>query len=350
MTLPGVGPLPADPEQALAMLAEHHPEAVRLGCGYTPRVPATDWKRVAPFVALGLAALAAAGAPARAQQGWLLRKHVSAALARGAHRSVTGIYSFAEVEKTLNTKASKHTGAAQATTLRRASQLLAPAGQPPKQVQVGRRDGLAPYDEAELGALLDAATTLPTPMWRARASLALALTAGAGLTSADCHALRTDSLTASSDGVLVHVPGPRARTVALWHELDQLAVAAWDSVLVHDHAGTEVRKMWPTRAALGTWFDETDWLQVAKPNAYRLRATWTALVLGSGCPVADYITAAHVTGIDSWLAPVRWLPPAPAEEQQANVRGSRQPYTPSGRELDGRPWPTPTLQLRAVGA
>lgn len=353
--------LPEDPGKAYAVLADRNPAAATLACEYGPRfISDTDWSPLAQLVTLGIAAAGPDSGKDAARHGWVLHHHVSAALARGAARTVSGVYGPDQVEHTLaclppGVSAAKRS--AFATTLRRVSRRLVPAGQRPEPVKTARRATLAPYSTEELAALLDGAVTVPAPRWRARVTLAIALAGGAGLTNADCHALTTTSRMVDAAGVRVVVPsGTRARTVPVRHEFEQLLTAAWQAVLEHDHhrrasSETDGAELVVTRGHVGGWFEEVDWPEpVGMPDSRRLRATWTVLALAGGCSVPAYLQAAHITSTGTWHAPLRWVAPLGDDAYRVQLRGTAEPYVPSGRALDGQPWPAPMVPLADGGA
>lgn len=85
---------------------------------------------------------------------------------------------------------------------------------------------------------------------------------------------------------------------------------------------------------------------MARPNTHRPRATWSALTFASGCGLPAYLRAAHITSLDSWMAPTALLPDLALTDYYAQVRGITGPFAPAGRALDGQPWPAPAIPLR----
>lgn len=83
----------------------------------------------------------------------------------------------------------------------------------PADLPLPRRRAKQPYTAAEIGGFLALADAQPTAARRMRASGLICLGAGAGLIRSDLRLVRGTSVACRSGGVLVDVPGPRARSV-----------------------------------------------------------------------------------------------------------------------------------------
>ena len=179
--------LPADPVVAFATLAgTADPTLVARARSYQPRVPEPSWPLAAPWVALGILTSGAKSQQGAAASGRWSTIHVTACLNRGTSRTMTGIWGSDSVEHTLATiEASEHTRANLATTLRRAAVALTGAASPVLARKEARRDPLEPYTTEEFADVVDAATSIASPLWRARICLLVAMHAGAGLRTAD---------------------------------------------------------------------------------------------------------------------------------------------------------------------
>ena len=347
--------LPVDPAAARDQLAATTTDTVRgYAGGYRPKsINTTDWASMRPFVELAVLALAPASKLEAGKVGWMAAQHVQACLDRGTDRTVPGVWASDQVEHTLASKlrVGDASRASLASVLRRASRLLVPAGQPPRPARHPRWTNSAPYDTDSFADLLDAVTTLAAPLWRARATLLVALGAGAGITNADAALLEPGDLTATGHGLLVHVRGSdRARTVPVRHELEHLTAAAHTALAAaaaEDRGAGGRDRLFPGQDAASRLFGQLTWPPgVDRPNTHRLRATWSALTFASGCGVPAYLRAAHITSVDSWYATVPLLPDLPFDEYCAQVRGTTAPFVTGDRELDGRPWPAPAIPLR----
>ena len=339
--------LPSDPVVAFTALAgSADPTLVHRAGTYRPRVPEPSWPVAAPWVALGILAAGAKSPQRVAASGRWSTIHVTACLDRGASRTLTGVWGADAVEHTIATlTASEHLRANLATTLRRASAILTGSSGPVLGRKVRRRDPLGPYTSDELADVVDAATTIASPLWRARICLLVAMHADAGLRTGDLDFLRPGHVTVDRRGVLVRVPGARARLVPVRVELEHLGAAALDAWQAERPDGP----LLPTNAPSSRCFDRAPWpAGVARLSSPRLRATWTTWLLAGGASVQAVTTAADIATVESWFAPVRLLADLPEVTYLAQVRGTTDPFA-RGRALDGQPWSSPVVPLAGNG-
>jgi hypothetical protein len=345
-------PPPTDPAAAYDHLASTaDQDLLSRVTAYRPR-GWTDarWAELGPLVRVALLALAPASDASATKYGGFLARHVAACAARGTDLSVPGVWAHAQVEHTLSAPRdgwSQRSMAVLDAPLRRVSRGLVPAGQPTPPPRRSAHPPAPPYRTAELVAVVDHVTTLAQPLWRARAGLLVALTAGAGLTDADLRVLTHGAVRVTGHAVVVDVPtGPRARTVPVHHGFEELALAAHTGLTgLTDHEDDD--RLLPAKDPAAKLLAALAWPDdAARPTARRLRATWTALVLASGAGLPAFLRAAHLTGRDSWNAAVDLLTPLSDAAYQTQLRGTTGPVAATGRALDGRPWPAPVVPLR----
>lgn len=80
-----------------------------------------------------------------------------------------------------------------------------------------------PYDERDVSMILRRIETVTVPRKKAQIQCAVALGLGAGLNTNDLHDLRRNHIDdRGPDGMVIDVPGPRARTVWLRHDCEEL--------------------------------------------------------------------------------------------------------------------------------
>ena len=357
--------VPAAPDTALTHLTGQLPADVTARItSYQPCPQPGSWPRVADLVRVGLAGYLPVNPRVVERLARIVVAHVCACEARGAELTVPGVWAAAQVEHTLAVGANNWTPRSRATMaapLRRISRHLVPVGQPLRPVQSRRHDPQAPYDTDTVATLLEAVTTLDAPKWRGRASLLLALSVGAGLRDADLRLLSTESLLTDGGPVRVVVPDTigRGRVVALYRDFAALAVRAHELVLTHDLQEKTTADGAPVLFAAHQ-VSHRLWEQVAlppglQPTAQRLRATWSALVLASGCGLPAYLRAAHITSIDTWYGAVAHLEDLEVGAYLTQVRGDThtnltEPPLGAGLALDGNPWPSPRMPLRPAAA
>lgn len=335
--------LPADPAAALSILAgSADPTLVDRATSYRPRFPKDWWPTAAPFVTLGVVAAAPRSKEKTTETAQWCTRHVTACLDRGASRTVTGVWGVDAVEATLATvPLSTASGAAMATALRRASRALVAQPSTPHPTQHPRREPARPYTTGELADLVEAATVLGPELWRVRACLVIVLHAGAGLRPANLGGVDLSAVVIDDGGV--RVPLPDGRVAVVRTELEDLAAATLRAAL----ASPEPHRLLAVRHPSSTIVERTPWPHgLSRPNASRLRATWTVWLAAGGAGVQAFLRAADITSTDTWYAPVRHLPDLDDQDYLTQVRGTSAAFTPTGRALDGSPWPAPKVPLR----
>ena len=355
--------LPAGPAHALELVICHlSAEVVDHIEAYRPSPLPACWEAIADLVRLGLAGFLPPNPKALDRYARIVTAHVGACHDRGVDLSVPGVWASAQVEHTLVVGAntwSVRSRASMAAPLRRISRNLTPHDQPLSQVKARRYDPVAPYTTDELAGLVEAVTTLEAPMWRARASLLLALGAGAGLTDEDLRLLLPDSIVTTAGPVRVVVPDTagRGRVVPVHRDLADLAGQAHELLLARDprlngeHQHQGLTLFGHHHVATNLW-NRLAWHNDQRPTVRRLRATWTALVLSSGCGLPAFLRAAHVTSYDSWYGAVAHLEDLDEVDYLTQVRGDTNrgdddvPGLGAGMVLDGNPWPSPRVPLR----
>ena len=176
-------------------------------------------------------------------------------------------------------------------------------------------DGSTPYTDAEdlqIGAWL---ASLPQ-RWQADYSLMHAVARGGGLTTGEVLTITAEHVEVDSEGVLLHVPGARARAVPVLAEYESVvadvAAAAWkpDMFLFR-----------PKRQARSTKV-LSDMLHKApsKPFAIsvqRLRATWIVTHLKAQTPVQALLDAAGIETLGALGRFYDYVPPVEATAARA---------------------------------
>ena len=231
-----------------------------------------------------------------------------------------------------------------ATALRRASRALVSQPLQPRPAQHRRREPAGPYTSDELADLVEAATTLGPELWRVRACLLVVLHAGAGVRPRELEGLDLAAFAIDDAGVTVTLPA--GRVVAVRTELEDLAAAT-----VTAANDLDMPRLFMARNPSSTTFESAPWPHgLARPSVARLRATWTVWLAAGGAGVQAFLRAADITSTDTWYAPVRHLPDLDEEDYLTQARGTSAAFTPTGRALDGSPWPAPEVRLRAEAA
>lgn len=283
--------------------------------------------KVRPFLHAAIAASALRGAESVRKHCNHLTQLACFALTRGVPLEVAPVLTTAFIDEYIRVGMAEDADHLRAERRRR---LLAMATTvnpgpdvPARLTPVGHSAIKACYSPAELAVITRVCRVQPTEARQRDLAIVVALGAGAGLDSVDMRALRTDHVEDLDDaGVLVHVQGPRPRTVALrvrYEELLREAVAGLPAgalLLGHkeDRRNTAARAT--ERAALHN---------IPHIEPARLRATWLADLMTDSIPLAVILKAAGLKSartlseLQPHLAP--WLEHKGLNPSEAVLRG-----------------------------
>lgn len=174
-------------------------------------------------------------------------------------------------------------------------------------------DGSTPYTDAEVRAVRAWVDCQPSEVNRVDFNLLCALSLGAGLRNAEVIRANASHVTVDDEGVLVHVPGDKPRTVPV--------LAEWESVIadIAQAAWKPDMYLFRPRRKARTTNVLCDLLYKApnKPfpiNVGRLRATWIVTHLTAQTPVQALLDAA---GIETLGALGRFYDHVPKLESRA---------------------------------
>lgn len=181
-------------------------------------------------------------------------------------------------------------------------------------------DPVRPYSAAELEALRSWAAGQSTPTRRRDAATLLALGAGAGLAVEDMAELTAGMVLIDDVGVLVAVPGRRARLIPVLGEWEQPLVEAASSIrpecpLFREHRTTTNKNF------VSNFVKNSSGVDI-KPSVQRLRATWMVLHLAAGTPIVPLMHAAGVRSLEAFGRYVRFIPDVDPTEVREALRGN----------------------------
>lgn len=172
-------------------------------------------------------------------------------------------------------------------------------------------DGSTPYSDREVREVHAWADCLASPANRIDFNLLLAFSRGAGLRNSEVLGVTASHVTVDDEGVLVHVPGDKPRTVPVLAEWEsviaKVAAAAWKPDMFLFRPKREVR----TTQVL------SDMLHKApnKPfpiNTQRLRSTWIVTHLQAQTPVQALLDAAGIETLGALGRFYDYVPPVDA--------------------------------------
>lgn len=179
--------------------------------------------------------------------------------------------------------------------LDRISKALVPDEHPHEYRPLNRRNkALAPYTPAEMALHRSWATGQAYPPKRRRAMLMLALCAGAGLGSSEVAHLEREHIIVGPNGILIDVPGNRARQTPLLKDWDEWLLAAIEDV----PAGALVWGPVGRRDGSNTLSSFVENAQGTGPRSDRLRNTWLVWHLQNATPLKDLLYAAGTSKSD----------------------------------------------------
>ncbi len=203
--------------------------------------------------------------------------------------------------------------------LRVAEALLGPEGSPGRLAPLPPSDPVRPYSPPELAALRSWAAGQATPTRRRDAATLLALGAGAGLAVEDIAGLTAGMVGVDEVGVLIAVPGRRARLVPVLADWEGSLVEAARSV-APDRPLFGQRRTTGNKNCVSNFVGKSSGVG-PKPSVQRLRATWIVHHLAVRTPVVPFMAAAGVQSLEALTRYLRFVPGVdPAEARQA-LRG-----------------------------
>lgn len=175
--------------------------------------------------------------------------------------------------------------------LTRISEVLKPQEHPKKFTPLSKKHSVEPYTPEEMENFRHWAKTLNTPLRRRRASIMLALCAGAGLRPAEIGALYSENILIGNDGVIINVVSGRTpRRVPVSVE--------WESWVMHfARESTPGAPIWGAESvsrATGLLSDFTNHLSGPVPRGDRLRTTWMLSLLSKPILLKAFSEAAGV--------------------------------------------------------
>jgi hypothetical protein len=183
-------------------------------------------------------------------------------------------------------------------------------------------DPVRPYSASELAALRSWATGQTTETRRRDAATLLALGAGAGLAVEDIAGITAAMISVDEAGVLVAVPGRRARFVPV--------LAAWEAPIIEAAAWVPPgRRLFGENRTTGNKNFVSNFVDKSagaglKPSVQRLRATWLVHHLAVRTPVVPFMTAAGVQSLEALTRYLRFVPGIDPTEARHALRGQLQ--------------------------
>lgn len=201
------------------------------------------------------------------------------------------------------------------------SRVVAPAAHPTAMTPTTRRTIQAPYTATEMKQFRAWAKGQHTPLHREKATLLLALSAGAGLSASEIRMAVKEDVVADKMGVLIHVRGTNARAVPMLGEWERRIVRIAES----RNAGAF---LWGTAQRTST----TDKNLLAHfaanctgeaPSHPRLRATWITTHLSNGTPVKELFRAGGITQLTTLHQYLEFVDAADIDTHRKLLRGAR---------------------------
>lgn len=177
--------------------------------------------------------------------------------------------------------------------------------------------GRKPYTAEERTTLRMAVLGQATAHRRRNLRAIVGLAAGAGLTSVDLMALRFEDVIDDSSAVLVNIPGPRARTVPVLAEWEDLVRAALRDCEPGSSFVLSSRGNFRYGNAIADFLYSCNGLEL-RPHVQRLRSTWFHDLLVAGTPVNLLLEAAGVTEVSTLQRYLCYLQPV-APERAVNL-------------------------------
>ena len=313
--------LRARPGAQVRPAGARHGEVSHWLARYTPRaVDLTRWdSALQVFVVSAVLALEPAGPAIAGRYTRALTRLADWSLTEGLPLDLEVVLDPDAVERFTSTLPRKRSTATYRADLRRIGRrLTTKAPWEPRAETVSRRAVAPPYPPEELTNLRRFAANQSTPERRRRATVLMALGAGAGLDGRWCTRIRPQDLRCTPRGLLVRVGPPNPRIVpvltAFEADLEEVRLDLSGEVLVG--GAYQARK----RAS-----DLVARLDAApgcpRLSLSRLRSTWLVHHLSIGTRLPELAEAAGLVGITVLGDLLEFVPRLPQEEADRQLRG-----------------------------
>ncbi len=156
-----------------------------------------------------------------------------------------------------------------------------------------------PYSAAEITQLRSWARGQRTNYAQRNCEILLALGLGAGLLAADVRSLRVRHVLEDDNGVLLRVPGTKARSVPVLREWEDIFTSGMGSRDNRDGYLFRPRRTKFNSNLIGNFVDKTD-ISNVRPNLQRMRTTWIVKHLAAATPVQALVAAAGVQSVEAF--------------------------------------------------
>lgn len=180
-------------------------------------------------------------------------------------------------------------------------------------------DPVRPYSEFEQRRLRSWAEGQTTPTRRMECRAILSLGLGAGLASSDIIALRARDILIDDLGILIRIPGSRARDVPV--------LAGWEQGLVDLHSARQPDAWFlgARRASGGkNWLNNTIASSspegTLRPVPARMRNTWLVHHMIAGTPLGPLVAAAGLETFRTIEKLLRFVPEPTVDEVRRSMR------------------------------
>jgi integrase len=204
-----------------------------------------------------------------------------------------------------------------AQLLRVAEALLDPRRAGTRLRPLGAADPTAPYERADVVALLSWTRTQNTARRRADAAVLLALGLGAGLSASEIGTTRACDIRMDADGVTVVVHGDRARTVPVLGRWERTLARALDLSPDAYVFRPNREGFWPN--LISNFVGRAP--GAVRPQTQRMRSTWIVHHLEQRAPLAALMDAAGVDSLEAFTRYMQFVTPPDTAAARSILRG-----------------------------
>jgi integrase len=201
--------------------------------------------------------------------------------------------------------------------LMRISEVLIPESHPAPMTALNARTSQPPYTEKEMIYFRRWATGQTTLIRRQKAMVMLALTAGAGMKSAEIGTLLREDVHVDDRGIVVCVRGAFPREIPLLQEWEAWLATVLGTVPAGGPVFGTVGRI-NSKNMLSSFTSSTTGLA---PRSDRLRATWVVHHLTVGTPMKEFLRACGVRKLENLSRYLDYIEPASEETYRLRVRG-----------------------------
>lgn len=202
----------------------------------------------------------------------------------------------------------------------RIAEVVLPEAHPKALTPLNRRSSVVPYSESDLILLERWAVTQSTAVMRRNAVVLLSLASGAGIWSREIGDIRRSDIVSDEQGLLVRVPGDRAREVPLLRRYEPMLSSVLQGLASDDLVfGAPQRQNYDNLITNFVARSRRS-SRMPQPRAQRMRATWLVTHLAARTDIKALMRAGGIDKFENLAQLLRHVPELDTAEYRRQLR------------------------------